>query len=161
MARARDYRREYQRRKEQATERGLTTAQARGHARTVKGESKVSELRAQGVIGAPRRTTQSLVTADGTFHRAVELDTRNSRKVATWNSALGKLMDGRVSRLNKIAAQKELASFKGKTITDTRGNKYTLATDLNTIQQALAEGSEEGGFTFIKHYKITGGGIAA
>ncbi len=156
MARARNHAEEYRRRKEQAEQRGLSVAQARGHAKS--GEAKVSELRAQGVIGRARHTTQSLVTADGAYHKHVELDKRNSRKVALWNSALGKLMDVRVSNLNKVMAQRELASFKGKTVTDTRGNKYTLAADLNTIQQALAEGSEEGGFTFIKHYRVTGRG---
>lgn len=157
--RQRDFQAEYRRRQEQGKDRGLSPSQIRGHAKT--GEAKVSELRTQGKITAPRYTTQSLVTADGTYHSAVELDKRNSRKLARWNNARAKIMDKRTSRYTKREAERELRSFKGKTVTDVRGNKYQLASDMNTIQQAETEGSPEGVFTFLKHYKEPGRGEVA
>ncbi|SFF01664.1 hypothetical protein [Nitrosomonas sp. Nm166] len=51
----RDYKAEYQRRRQLAEERGLSIAQARGHAR--KEETKVSELKRSGLIGSTRTTT--------------------------------------------------------------------------------------------------------
>lgn len=51
----RDFKAEYQRRRQLAKERGLTIAQARGHAR--KGESKISELKRSGLIDTARKTT--------------------------------------------------------------------------------------------------------
>src|SRR5689334_17278430 len=44
----RDYAAEYARRKQLAAERGLTVAQARGHPRTVKGESSIRTLLQRG-----------------------------------------------------------------------------------------------------------------
>lgn len=54
-SRKRNYKAEYQRRLQLAKERGLSTAQARGHAR--KNEAKVSELKSSGVIDNTRRST--------------------------------------------------------------------------------------------------------
>ncbi|SFF03453.1 hypothetical protein [Nitrosomonas sp. Nm166] len=51
----RDYKAEYQRRRQLAQERGLSIAQARGHARI--SEAKVSELKRSGVIGSTRKNT--------------------------------------------------------------------------------------------------------
>ncbi|GJL73398.1 MAG: hypothetical protein NMNS01_25970 [Nitrosomonas sp.] len=51
----RNYKAEYQRRLQLAEERGLSTAQARGHVR--KNEVKVSELKQSGVIDKSRKTT--------------------------------------------------------------------------------------------------------
>lgn len=51
----RDYRAEYQRRRELGRERGLSIAQARGHARV--GETKILELKRSGVIDVSRKST--------------------------------------------------------------------------------------------------------
>ncbi len=54
-SKTRDYKAEYQRRIQLAKERGLSIAQARGHAR--KNEAKVSDLKRTGVIDNTRKTT--------------------------------------------------------------------------------------------------------
>ncbi|SEF99491.1 hypothetical protein [Nitrosomonas ureae] len=51
----RNYQAEYQRRRQLGIERGLSIAQARGHAR--KSESKISELKRSGIIDRTRKST--------------------------------------------------------------------------------------------------------
>lgn len=51
----RDYKAEYQRRRELGNERGLSIAQARGHAR--KDETKISELKRSGIVDKTRKPT--------------------------------------------------------------------------------------------------------
>lgn len=51
----RNYKAEYERRRQLGTERGLSIAQARGHARI--SESKISELKRSGVIDRTRKST--------------------------------------------------------------------------------------------------------
>ncbi|AKH38462.1 MULTISPECIES: hypothetical protein [Nitrosomonas] len=60
----RNYKAEYQRRRQLAQQRGLTIAQARGHAR--KDETKVSELKRSGVIDSTRLPTLKR------FYQAIE-----------------------------------------------------------------------------------------
>lgn len=55
LTKNRDFKAEYQRRRQLAKERGLSIAQARGHAR--KSESKISELKRSGLIDSARKTT--------------------------------------------------------------------------------------------------------
>lgn len=55
VSKVRDYKAEFQRRRLLAEERGLSIAQARGHAR--KSETKISELKRSGVIERSRKTT--------------------------------------------------------------------------------------------------------
>ncbi|SFM87005.1 hypothetical protein [Nitrosomonas communis] len=54
-ARKRNYKAEYQRRRQLAEQRGFSIAQARGHAR--KSEAKISELKRSGVIDKTRTST--------------------------------------------------------------------------------------------------------
>jgi hypothetical protein len=55
LSKKRDYKAEYQRRRELGNERGLSIAQARGHAR--KDEAKISELKRSGIIDHTRKPT--------------------------------------------------------------------------------------------------------
>lgn len=55
VSKVRDFKAEYQRRRQLAQERGLSIAQARGHAR--KDEEKISELKRSGAIGSSRQNT--------------------------------------------------------------------------------------------------------
>lgn len=160
MAKHRDYRAEYQRRKEIAEQRGLTTAQARGHARIHQGEAKISTLRAHGLVSAPVHTTQSLVTADGAYF-LVDLDKRNTSKLAKWANAQERILDKRTSRLSKREAERELRSFRNKTVKDVQGHVYTLSVDMNTIQRAISEGSDTGTYIFEKRYRVPGSEVAA
>lgn len=54
----RDHKAEYQRRRELGNERGLSIAQARGHAR--KNEAKISELKRSGIVDRTRKPTLEL-----------------------------------------------------------------------------------------------------
>ncbi len=53
----RNYKAEYRRRKELAAERGLSTAQARGHARTGKSEQGVAALKRAGTVESAKVST--------------------------------------------------------------------------------------------------------
>jgi hypothetical protein len=55
VTKVRDFKAEYRRRRQLAQERGLSIAQARGHAR--KDEAKISDLKRSGVIGSSRQNT--------------------------------------------------------------------------------------------------------
>lgn len=91
----RNYKAEYQRRIQLAKQRGLSTAQARGHARN--NEVKVSELKRSGVIDNTRRSTMER------FYQAI-------KGIASGNSLSKAAKDAHISpaTIKKLDAERRI-----------------------------------------------------
>lgn len=95
VSKTRDYKAEYQRRRLLATERGLSIAQARGHAR--KSEAKISELKRSGVIDSSRKTTL------GRFYLAIkEISTGKSLSRAAKDTHIS------ISTIKKLDVERKI-----------------------------------------------------
>lgn len=93
----RDFKAEYQRRRLLAVERGLSIAQARGHAR--KSEAKISELKRSGVIDRSRKNTLDR------FYKAIkEISTGKSLSQAAKNAHIS------IATIKKLDVERHILS---------------------------------------------------
>lgn len=83
----RDYQAEYRRRQELGKKRGLSKAQARGHARIKKGESSIKQLRKAGNVSVRERIEEQLKKYYAVVQRAIKGESLTS---ATKNEHLSR-----------------------------------------------------------------------
>jgi hypothetical protein len=102
--RDRDYKKEYERRKKLAKKRGLTTAQARGHAR--KQEVPISQLKSQGLLVTPN------VSAEKRYYKT--LKAVNAGKSLTAAAKSARISPATVRKVDKTreALQRDPATGK-------------------------------------------------
>jgi len=131
MARQRDYRAEYQRRKARGLAQGLTLEQIRGHAPSP--EESVSQLRKTGtlvkgvVLGGVNQVPILVPTADGEELEAVQIAVNKktaSRMSYCWRE-IWQLLNGE---------DYDLSSYKNTKIYSLDGKRYQLITDADAIQ---------------------------
>jgi hypothetical protein len=111
VSKIRDYRAEYQRRRLLASERGLSIAQARGHAR--KSEAKISDLKRSGVIDRSRNNTLDR------FYKAIkEISTGRSLSQAAKNAHIS------IASIKRLDVERHILS---RTLDGNRWNTLSTA----------------------------------
>ena len=134
----RDYKKEYARRKELGKKRGLSTAQASGHARKKYGESSVKELREAGNVSVKERIEEQIKKYYNVVNRVVKGESLTS---ATKHEHLSS------KTFNKLNS--EYGNYLGKTykVSPTGGKAvhsgYTLG---NVAEWAILVDMGEGKF---------------